>query len=136
MIKGKFLLFSCQDRKYAIELHKAKEVRVAEDIVAVPHHDETIVGMYNLRGKILQVKDLGRILHHEETIVNDQTVLLYLESESSKSTVIVDALLGICSSEEVEWSTSQIEAINSSVIDYFTWKEELIQVLSVDKLVA
>ena len=136
MINGKFLLFSCQDRKYAIELHKAKEVRVAENIVVVPHHDETIIGMYNLRGRILQVKDLGRILHHEETILNDQTVLLYLESESSKSTVIVDALLGICSSEEVEWSTSQIEAINSSVIDYFTWKEELIQVLSVDKLVA
>ena len=136
MIKGKFLLFSCQDRKYAIELHKAKEVRVAENILVVPHHDESIIGMFNLRGKILQVKDLGRILHQQGTDLNEQSVLLYLESETSKSTVIVDALLGICSSEEVEWSSSQVESINGSVVDYFTWKEELIQVLSVDKLVA
>lgn len=134
MIPGKFLIFSCQGRKYAIELHQAREVRVAENIVPFPGVDETILGIFNLRGQILKVKDLGLYLHHEKSALGEQSVLVYLEGASTKTTVVVDQLLGICSSEEVLWSNKEVEILNSVVIDYFTWREELIQVLSADKI--
>ena len=136
MIPGKFLIFACQNRKYAIELQKAREVRVADSIVPMPGLEHNVIGIFNLRGKILQVKDLGKILHQSESELNEQTVLLYVETSSGKTTLVVDALLGICSSEEVQWAENHSESESNSVIDYFTWRDELIQVLSVDKIAA
>lgn len=137
MIAGKFLVFLCQGKKYAIELSRAREVRVADSIQSIPVEDKKIMGIYNLRGKILQVKDLGQILHQEKTTLAKNSVLLYLDSSHATTTVVIDQLLGICSSEEVDWSESiPYEENNQVVIDFFTWQESLIQVLSIDKLAA
>ncbi len=65
-MKGKKLLlivFKLGGQEFAIEIDKTKEVVKTPEISSVPHLPEHMVGVANVRGKVVLIMDLGRKFH-------------------------------------------------------------------------
>ena len=55
---GKFLTFVLNDEVYGIEILKVREIIGLVDVTSVPQTPDYIMGVINLRGKVIPVIDL------------------------------------------------------------------------------
>ncbi|MEM9325108.1 MAG: chemotaxis protein CheW [Bacteroidota bacterium] len=65
-LKGKKLLlivFKLGGQEFAIEIDKTKEVVKTPEIAPMPHLPEHMIGVANVRGKVVLIMDLGRKFH-------------------------------------------------------------------------
>lgn len=73
-----YLLFTLNDERYAIELTRISEIIKISQITKVPHTPYYVAGIISLRGNIVPVYRLSRILHLDH------------EQDSSNRTLVVD----------------------------------------------
>ena len=59
---GKYLTFALADENYAIEIMRVREIIGLPEITAVPRMPACVVGVFNLRGKVVPAVDLGALL--------------------------------------------------------------------------
>jgi purine-binding chemotaxis protein CheW len=97
---GKYLIFSIAGEKYGIDILKVKEIIGVINITKVPGTPEYIMGVINLRGKIIPTIDLRMKIGFEYREYDDRTCIIIVEIEGIMVGVIVDRVEEVINIEE------------------------------------
>lgn len=81
--------------RYAIEVSKTNEIIPIREIVPVPKAPPFIKGIINLRGKVISVVDLPKLVSHHDYQYDRFTKLLIVNTGNETIGLIVEKVLGI-----------------------------------------
>ena len=89
------LEFVLDQEKYAIEVASANEIIPVREIVPVPKSPEYIRGVINLRGDVISVIDLPKLVENEDYEFSEKTKILIVDTGSEVAGLIVEEVVGI-----------------------------------------
>jgi purine-binding chemotaxis protein CheW len=90
--KGKFLTFLIGKEAYGIEISCVTEIIGIQEISEVPELPEYIIGIINLRGKIIPVMDVRLRFNKPAIEYNDRTCIIVVDIKDISVGLIVDAV--------------------------------------------
>lgn len=101
---GQYLTIRLKDQFYGVAIGTVREINQMGDIVPVPKTPEFVVGVMNLRGKVIPVVDLRLKFGLEKSSTTRETCIVVIDAEVGQVGVVVDAV-----NEVVELAAGQIE---------------------------
>jgi purine-binding chemotaxis protein CheW len=100
--KGKFLTFVVGSESYGIEIRHVTEIIGIHPITQVPEMPEYIMGIINLRGKIIPVMDVRLRFKKEYREYNDRTCTIVVDIKDISIGLIVDSVSEVVSIPETD----------------------------------
>jgi len=95
-----FLTWYVGDQLYGLELHRCKEVEKNLRLTPVPNAKPHIVGIVNLRGDVVTVFDLRRLLRKQNQDIGDHLQIIRLKSTGNQIAVIAEKIDDILSIDD------------------------------------
>ncbi len=89
MQTGKYLTFTLDNEGYGIGILKVKEIIGMMTITPVPRTPAFVMGVINLRGKVIPVMDLRLKFNLGEMPYTDRTCIIVVEIDSEETTVLI-----------------------------------------------
>jgi purine-binding chemotaxis protein CheW len=122
-LAGKYLTFFLAGERYGIRLTQVREILGALDITPVPQTAEFLLGVINLRGKVIPVMDLRTRFGQEYRQFDERTCIVVVEVTGSEGQRLlmslvadqVDEVVNV-GAEEVDPSPSFSTEVDSSYI--------------------
>lgn len=93
--KGKYLTFALGVEHYAIEIRHVVDIIGIQEITVVPNQPEYIMGVINLRGKIIPTMDVRKRFKKDYMDYNDRTCIIVVELNAISVGLIVDTVLEV-----------------------------------------
>jgi len=87
---GKFLTFFLDDEEYALEILKVHEIIGMMPITPVPRTPEFVLGVINLRGKVIPVINLRTKFEMEPMEWTDETCIIVVQIDGKQMGALVD----------------------------------------------
>ena len=85
--------FTVSDEEYAIPIENIQEiVQIPEHITKVPNSEQSILGIMNLRDKILPLASLRRLFGFPEEQLTEQSRIVVLSMENLSVGIVVDSV--------------------------------------------
>lgn len=103
-LPGQYLTFVLKERPYGVPIGSVREINQVSDITPVPQTPDYVVGVMNLRGKVIPVIDIKFKFGIEHTKYTRETCIIVIEGETGQVGILVDQV-----SEVVEFKEVQIE---------------------------
>jgi purine-binding chemotaxis protein CheW len=98
--KGRFLTFALGNEIYGIEIKHVTEIIGIQAITELPELPEYIMGIINLRGKIIPVMDVRLRFKKEFREYNDRTCIIVIDIGEVSIGLIVDSVSEVLSIDE------------------------------------
>lgn len=95
--RGKFLTFSLGNEFYGLEIKYVTEIIGIQDITEVPELPKYIMGIINLRGKIIPVMDVRLRFKKPFREYNDRTCIVVIDILDVSVGLIVDTVSEVIS---------------------------------------
>ena len=106
---GKYLIFRVGNERYAIALSEVREVIAMTGMTRLPSVNESLEGVFNLRGKILSVADLRHMLAQSDT-ASKRPCIIAVDINGFEVANIVDDVIEVC--------TFKAEQLDGSISEY------------------
>ena len=90
--KEQYMTFKCSDEIYVISIKYVNEIIGLSQITKVPETQDYLIGLINLRGKIIPVIDVRIRFGKEPLEYNDRTCVIVIDVKSTVIGLIVDAI--------------------------------------------
>jgi purine-binding chemotaxis protein CheW len=100
--KGKFLTFMLGNENYGLEIKYVTEIIGIQEITGIPEVPEYIMGIINLRGKIIPVMDVRLRFKKTFKEYNDRTCVIVIEISGISMGMIVDSVSEVLTIPEGE----------------------------------
>lgn len=107
----KFVTFFLEKEEYALPIHQVQEINRVGDITRVPNSPEHVIGVINLRGKIVPVVELKRRLKLGETKIDKSSRVVVVEHGPKLLGLLVDRVAQV-----INLPASRIEAPPEEVV--------------------
>lgn len=104
MNAGQYLTFRLNENFYGINIRSVKEIKHMQPISALPDVPPYMVGVINLRDRIIPIMDLRIRLGISDTSYTKDTCFIVVEHESKQLGLIVDAVKTV-----TDFAQNQIE---------------------------
>ncbi len=107
-VAGKYLTFDLAEEEYGLEILRVREIIGMMEITPVPRTPEFVLGVVNLRGKVIPVADLRLKFGLPYKEPDERTCVIVVEVQSTGSTlqmgIVVDRVNEVVDvrSEDVE----------------------------------
>ncbi len=88
-LAGKYLTFFLADEQYGLEITKVREILGVLDITPVPQTSDFVLGVINLRGKVIPVMDLRLRFGQEYRDPDERTCIIVVEVTDSIGQIIL-----------------------------------------------
>lgn len=98
--KGRFLTFALGNEIYGIEIKHVTEIIGIQAITELPELPEYIMGIINLRGKIIPVMDVRLRFKKEFREYNDRTCIIVIDISDVAIGLIVDSVSEVLSIDD------------------------------------
>lgn len=95
--KGKYMAFYCDKECYGISLKYVNEIIGIQPITEIPDVEDYIIGLINLRGKIIPVVDVRIRFNKEPMEYNDRTCIIIVDVKEVVIGLIVDTIAEVVS---------------------------------------
>ena len=105
---GKYLTFALGREEYGLPVLKVREIIKVMDITHVPQVAAHVLGVINLRGKVIPVIDLRRKFGFDPQAPTDRTCIIVADVALSASTVMMGVVVDSVS-EVVNVAAGDIE---------------------------
>jgi purine-binding chemotaxis protein CheW len=92
---GKYLTFLLGDEQYGIEILKVVEIIGYMQITEIPQIPDYILGIINLRNKIIPIMDLRLRFHLDKKQADVETVIIVIQTEKVNMGIVVDKVLEV-----------------------------------------
>lgn len=99
---GRFLTFALGNESYGIEIRYVTEIIGIQPVTEIPELPEYIIGIINLRGKIIPVMDVRLRFKKSFREYNDRTCIIVVDIQSISIGLIVDGVSEVISIPETE----------------------------------
>ena len=90
--KEQYMTFKCSDEIYGISIKYVNEIIGLSQITKLPETQDYLIGLINLRGKIIPVIDVRIRFGKEPLEYNDRTCVIVIDVKSTVIGLIVDAI--------------------------------------------
>ena len=90
--KEQYMTFKCSDEIYGVSIKYVNEIIGLSQITKVPETQDYLIGLINLRGKIIPVIDVRIRFGKEPLEYNDRTCVIVIDVKSTVIGLIVDAI--------------------------------------------
>lgn len=137
-----YLTFMLANEEYGIDILRVQEIKGWENATAIPNAPKYILGVINLRGKVIPIVDLRKLFQLPEIEYGSSTVIIVIkvEYEGHSRTVgmVVDAVSEVYNiSESMEQATPDFGGIvNVEYVKGLTTVDgKMIILLDIDKLI-
>lgn len=104
--EGKYLTFVLANEEYGLEINRVKEINGLLPITRVPRTPQHIVGVINLRGKIVSVIDMRLKFGMEKIASTQETCIIVVQSKHGEKGILVDKV-----SEVINIQAEEIESV-------------------------
>lgn len=108
VVAGKFLTFDLADEEYGLEILRVREIIGMMDITPVPRTPDFVLGVINLRGKVIPVVDLRLKFGLEYREPDDRTCIIVVEVQNEGETVQMGIVVDLVN-EVVDVKESDVE---------------------------
>lgn len=98
--------FTLGQEHYAFPSSEVQEVFHLTEITPLPSVPPFVLGVTNVRGRILSVIDIRRLLDFGDTGLTNLNQAIILHSEGMELAVLADAVVGVYASDENKWQTT------------------------------
>lgn len=98
--QGKYMTFQVGQDVYGIELKYVNEILQMQPITPIPEVEPFIMGLINLRGKIIPVIDVARRFHKQDFPYTDRTCVIVIETKSVEVGLIIENIAEVVSIKE------------------------------------
>ncbi|MEW8972447.1 MAG: chemotaxis protein CheW [Mesobacillus sp.] len=89
---NKTVVFQAGNEEYAFPILYVISIEKLEGMTAIPHMPDYVTGITKVRGELIPVIDLEKVLYHRDIRADDKTRLIVLEtSEISLGVLVRDA---------------------------------------------
>ncbi len=105
---GKFLTFTLGNEEYGVPVLKVREIIKVMDITQVPQVPPHVLGVINLRGKVIPVIDLRRKFGFPATEYTERTCIIVVDVELSPVRVMMGIVVDTVS-EVLNVSDAEME---------------------------
>jgi len=95
MRSSHYLVFTLEDQRYALGLEAVERVVRAVELTSVPEAPEILVGLINIRGKIVPVLDIRRRFHLPPRDMEIKDRIIVSRTSSKTIAVIADTIEGV-----------------------------------------
>ncbi|TCL76257.1 purine-binding chemotaxis protein CheW [Hydrogenispora ethanolica] len=93
--KGRYLIFTVGEEDYGIAIGQVTEIIGIQEITAVPELPNYMIGIINLRGKIIPVMDMRRRFKLEPREYTNRTCIIVVNIREIAIGLIVDQVLEV-----------------------------------------
>lgn len=90
--KGMYMTFKSGNEYYGIKIQYVNEIVGFQDITPVPETESYIMGLINLRGKIIPVIDVQKRFGQEPSEYNDRTCIIVVDVKATTVGLIVEKI--------------------------------------------
>lgn len=90
--KGMYMTFKSGNEYYGIKIQYVNEIIGFQDITPVPETESYIMGLINLRGKIIPVIDVQKRFGQEPSEYNDRTCIIVVDVKATTVGLIVEKI--------------------------------------------
>lgn len=131
--EAKLILFQLGNEVYAVDLRYVREVVNSSNTIRVPGAQDFVKGVMDLRGRVLTLIDLARILGTESDA--HSKVLVYLDNKSDAPALgfVVDQVLGVITVKENEIERPPLK-LSELVKGYVRTDRGIVTVLDIEKV--
>ncbi len=99
-MKNKFLTFALGKEQFGIEIKYVTEIIGIQSITGVPDLEDYVIGIINLRGKIIPVMDVRLRFYKEQRQYDDRTCVIIIDIEELSVGLIVDRVCEVLTIRE------------------------------------
>lgn len=142
-LAGKYLLFGLAGENYGLPILQVREIISLEEVTRVPRTSKCVLGVINLRGKVIPVMDLRTRFALETAVPTEQTVIIVLQCELSDRLltigIVVDDVkeVTLIRSEDISMPPPGTAVEDDFIVGIGTPKEgQIIFLLDVDAVVS
>lgn len=90
--KGMYMTFKSGNEYYGLKIQYVNEIIGFQDITPVPETESYIMGLINLRGRIIPVIDVQKRFGQEPFEYNDRTCIIVVDVKSTTVGLIVEKI--------------------------------------------
>ena len=90
---GKFLTFTLGNEEYGVPVLKVREIIKVMDITQVPQVPDYVLGVINLRGKVIPVIDLRRKFGFAATEHTERTCIIVVDVDMATTRVMMGVVV-------------------------------------------
>ncbi|MDD4343297.1 MAG: chemotaxis protein CheW [Eubacteriales bacterium] len=112
MAEMQFVVFKLNNEEYGIEITSVEEILKYQDITNIPQADEYILGVINLRGKVIPIYNLKKKFYGENSNISEDTRIVVISHQDMSVGMIVDSV-----SEVLRISEDNIDLTNTFFSD-------------------
>ena len=98
--KGKYMTFKSGEEYYGLKIQYVNEIIGFQEITPVPETEDYIMGLINLRGKIIPVIDVHRRFNQEPFEYDDRTCIIVVDVKSTVVGLIVEKIAEVVEIQE------------------------------------
>ena len=137
MAERQFVVYKLNKEEYGIEITSVEDILKYQEITSVPQVDELVLGVINLRGKVIPVYNLKKKYYSEDIILTDDTRIVVISVNNLSVGIIVDSVsevLGV-SEDDIEPMTAIFsEQSDNSISAVAKTGDRLLMIMDIDKL--
>jgi len=131
-----FVIFSLSDQDFAIEIESVNEVTESKEITPVPKSPEELEGIINLRGEVMPVINLKRVLKMNMSNKNDSQIMV-VGNDDKQVGLMIDYAKDVKDFDEdsIEQTTSIIQGSQDHYKGVMTINDNLVLILDIAWLI-
>lgn len=114
-LEGRYLTFFLGDEEYALPILQVQEIIRVMEATPMPRTPSHVVGVINLRGKVIPIFDLRRRFELPDVDHGDKTCIIVVRVHGRATGIVVDRV-----SEVVDIRSEEVEPIAALAADVRT----------------
>ncbi|MGD9897986.1 MAG: chemotaxis protein CheW [Calditrichaceae bacterium] len=91
----RYSVLQISDKFFGVEVLKVREVVSFPKLTIVPNVNESVLGVFNLRGQIFSVMDIRLMLKLPVTPLRDENLVVILEQDDVAFGIVVDKVMDV-----------------------------------------
>lgn len=127
------IVFRLGERTYGFSTDRVEEITTILTTTKVPHAPEWTVGLVNLRGQVMTLVDLDKLLNETSSTEEDwykNTIIIH--TEENPIALKVGPVIGVTDVEESEFQLSGEE--ESVISGYLSVYDNIVSVIELDQI--
>ena len=137
MSESQYVVFKINEEEYGVEITTVEEILKYQEITKVPQADEFVLGVINLRGKVIPVYNLKKKFYQEDLIITDDTRIVVINYNGVGIGLIVDSVSEVLkiSEDHIDLTETIFSAkSNKAIIGIGKIDNRLLMIIDINEL--
>lgn len=133
LVNMQIIIFKLRDQYYAISTENVEEISKNISITKVPNAPTWVEGLVNLRGNVVTLINLCKLLQQEDSSCYNNIIII--QNEEEKVAIIVEDVVEVVDIEEEDIQKIGEEAADG-IIGIIRMKDEIVNIIDINTLIS